>query len=81
MVARKKSKWADRREAAKCVPLTAARGQLTEIVDAADWLGKSTVLTRNGKPVAMVVPFPVSVEFTSNQALLAKRLGRGRDGR
>ena len=40
------------------VPLAKARGQLTELVDAADWRGTETVLTRNGKPVAKIVPVP-----------------------
>ncbi len=46
------------REAAKSIRLTDARSQLTSLVDAAVWRGQKTVLTRNGKPVAMIVPIP-----------------------
>lgn len=44
--------------AAKSVRLTDARARLTEIVDSAEWIGQKTILTRNGKPVAMIVPIP-----------------------
>ncbi len=59
-MAQKKSgrKKASRRAVPVEISMKDARAKLTEIVDLADWRGESTVLTRNGKPVAKVVPIP-----------------------
>ncbi len=44
--------------AAKSVRMKDARARLTDLVDSAEWIGQKTILTRNGKPVAMIVPVP-----------------------
>ena len=52
----KQKSW--RRAVPASIPMKDARAQLTSIVDLAERRGEITVLTRNGKPVAMVVPIP-----------------------
>ena len=66
------------KSAAKSVRLTDARGRLTEIVDEAEWLGQATVLTRNGKPVAMIGPIPGQ---KPGHILCSERSAGGSDGR
>jgi len=59
MGARKNSKKkAVRRAVPESVPMKDARAKLTVLVDLAEWRGERTILTRNGKPVAMLVPMP-----------------------
>ena len=61
MAARKKSnKKAFRRAVPESVPMRDARAKLTVLVDLAEWRGERTVLTRNGKAVAMLIPMPGS---------------------
>jgi antitoxin (DNA-binding transcriptional repressor) of toxin-antitoxin stability system len=46
------------RAGASAVPMAKARSTLTRIVDEAEFHGQTTVLTRNGRPAAMIIPVP-----------------------
>lgn len=58
-----------------------ARSQLPELLTAAQQ-GRRTLITRHGRPVAILQPFPQAVEAESQQSLLPLAgSGRGLYGR
>ena len=54
-------------EMANRFPLTEARAKLTEIVSSAQYAGKVTIITRNGKDAAAVIPVSMFVPDGSSE--------------